>query len=107
MVLDKREKKVTKSVRKFSGVKARKVRNGRSTIIEGNLTELVRQATWDELNKKINRAPEKEKEETKDVDIGDVDEMEAETTIPAPQASTHIPTETAEQTGLELDEDIT
>ncbi|EFE42370.1 conserved hypothetical protein [Trichophyton verrucosum HKI 0517] len=88
VVLDKREKKVTKSVRKFSGVKARK-------------------ATWDELNKKISRAPEKVKEETKDVDIDDMDEMEAEATIPAPQASTHIPTETAEQTGLELDEDIT
>ncbi|EFR04658.1 hypothetical protein MGYG_07663 [Nannizzia gypsea CBS 118893] len=88
VVLDKREKKVNKSVRKFSGVRARK-------------------ATWDDLNKKISRAPEKEKEETKDIDIDDIDEMEAETTVPAPQASIHIPTEAVEPTGPELDEDIT
>ncbi|EEQ31175.1 hypothetical protein McanMca71_005658 [Microsporum canis] len=93
VVLDKREKKVTKSVRKLSGVKARKV-------------------TWDELNKKISHAPEKEKEkgETGDVDIVDTNEMEAEITLPPPKAPSNpvdIPTEQEEQTGLDLDEDIT
>ncbi|KAM5444301.1 hypothetical protein MferCBS31731_000818 [Microsporum ferrugineum] len=91
VVLDKREKKVTKSVRKLSGVKARKV-------------------TWDELNKKISHAPEKEKGETRDVDIVDTNEMEAEITLPPPKAPSNpvdIPTEQEEQTGLDLDEDIT
>lgn len=43
MVLDKREKKVTKSVRKLSGVKARKVRmtGVLYSYITGNLTNNV------------------------------------------------------------------
>ncbi|KAK2873737.1 hypothetical protein FQN49_002116 [Arthroderma sp. PD_2] len=91
VVIDKREKKITRSVRKGTGVKARK-------------------ATWDELNKRITRVPEKDKAEIKDADTADTDEMEAETTLPTPKAPSNpaqILTGQAEQTGFELDEDIT
>ncbi|KAF3483404.1 uncharacterized protein GIQ15_02728 [Arthroderma uncinatum] len=91
VVLDKREKKITRSVRKITGVKARK-------------------ATWDELNKKITRAPEKDNAGIKDVDTLDTNEMETEITRPTPQSANsavQVPTIQDEQVGVELDEDIT